>query len=123
VIVAGSVTAAFTVGAIVTGVLALTANSSFEDAVSRSNDPSLSQAERNMARQEGLDAAGLANTASVLTDVFIIGAVAGAAATAFFVIIEGLDGGQEDTLAEGLELRVAPSVGRTGGGATLLGRF
>lgn len=123
VIVAGSVTAAFTVGAIVTGVLALTANSSFEDAVTRSNDPSLSQAERNMARQEGLDAAGLANTASVLTDVFIIGAVAGAAATAFFVIIEGLDGGQEDTLAEGIELRVAPSVGRTGGGATLLGRF
>ncbi|HBQ11066.1 MAG TPA: hypothetical protein DEF51_07770 [Myxococcales bacterium] len=124
VIIAGSVTAAFTVAAVVTGIVAISANSSFEDAVLRSNDGSLSQAERNAARQEGLDAAGLANTTSVLTDVFIIGAVAGAAATAFFVIIGGLDGGDEDQLAgQGFELRAAPSAGRDGGGVVLTGRF
>jgi hypothetical protein len=124
VIIAGSLTAAFTIAAVITGVLALSANDSFESAVVRSNDPGLSPAERAQARQDGLGAADTANTTSILTDVFTIGAIAGLGATVFFVIIEGMDGGSEDSMAEnGVELRAAPSFGPDHGGVALTGRF
>ena len=124
VIIAGSLTAAFAVAAVITGVLALSANDSFESAVLRSNDAGLSPAERSQARQDGLSAADTANTTSILTDVFTIGAIAALGATVFFVIIEGMDGGDDDSMAHnGFELRAAPSVGPDHGGVMLTGRF
>lgn len=123
VIIAGSATAAFGIGAIVTGVLALTFNDQFENAVLRVN-VAATEAERSLARQDGLRAADSANTLSILTDVFIIGTVAAAGLTAFFVIIEGMDG--DDSMAQGggeLRLVAAPSVSRDGGGFVLGGSF
>jgi hypothetical protein len=123
VIIGGSLTVAFTIAALVTGPLALGANDSFEDAVLRSNDAASTQADRDQARLDGLAAADSANTLSILTDVFIIGAVASAGVTTFFLIVDGMDGGGETASAEGSRLAITPSAGTTGGGLVLTGSF
>lgn len=119
VIIAGSATVAFTIAAVVSGVLAITANTSFEDAVWQLDyDPTLTQAERDQVRADGLAAADSARTAAIVTDVFIVGAIAAAGVTAFFVIVDGM--GQEEQTAG---LRIAPSVGSNGGGLLVAGSF
>jgi hypothetical protein len=123
VIVGGSLTIAFTIAALITGPLALGANGAFEDAVLRSNDASSTQADRDQARLDGLAAADSANTLSILTDVFVIGAIASAGVTTFFVIVDGMDGGGETASGEGPRLAVTPSAGTTGGGVVLTGTF
>lgn len=124
VIIGGAATAAFLATTVATGVAALVYDSDFEDAVARSNDNGLSAAQRNQARLDGQSAADTANALSIVSDVFLVGTIAGAGLTAFFVIVEGMDANR-DTMArgEGLELRAAPSVGREGGGFVLRGRF
>jgi hypothetical protein len=124
VIAAGAATIGLTLGAVISGSIALAANSDFENAVARSNDPSLGAAERNQARQDGLNAAGTANTASVVTDIFIIGAVAAAGVTVFFIVVDGLSSEPEGiTASSGVRLTAAPSVGTDGGGLVLAGSF
>ncbi len=121
---AGSATAAFLVTMAVTGGLAVAYNNDYENAVLRYENGSLSPLEREQARQDGLAAADTANTLSIVSDVFLIASIAAAGATAFFVIVGGMEG-NEDAMAsgEGFELRAAPAVGRTGGGVTMQGRF
>ncbi len=122
--VTGSAAALFTVAAAVTGILALSANDDFERAVIQSNDPTLPQAERELARQNGIAAADTANTASIVTDIFVIGAIASAGLTAFFLIVDGMDGGAAEPEQAGrVRLMAAPSVGRDGGGLVLHGSF
>lgn len=126
VIIGGSATAALGIGAIVTGVLALSSNDQFEDAVVRANDPAASPAEQSQARADGRAAADAANTLSIVTDVFVIGTIAAAAVTTFFVIVDGLD--TEDTedaeaLASSFRLVAAPSASSDGGGLVLQGQF
>ncbi len=119
-VVSGSAAAVFTVAAIITGSIALVANGNFNDAVVRSNDPSLPQADRAQAHADGVSAADLANTTSIITDLFIIGAVASAGLATFFFILQGLDHPAD---AQSAHLRVAPSVGRNGGGLVVAGSF
>lgn len=121
VIIAGSAAIAFTVTALITGPLALAANGSFDDAVARSNAPGASPTEIEQARRDGLAAADSANTLKVLTDVFIIGAIAAAGVTTFFVIVDGMDGDTESP--GGPSLALVPSAGADGGGLVLSGRF
>ena len=70
------------VGAAVTGLLALKAQSDFDDAVNRSNAPSLSPSERAEARDSGLSASDRAEKTALVTDILTVGAVA-CASTAF----------------------------------------
>lgn len=122
VIIAGITTVVFAAAMITSGVLALDYNDQFEQAVARYNAATTAAA-RNMARQDGRSAADSANTASILTDVFLIGTIAAAGATIFFVIVEGL-GGDEDTMAEREgDLALSGAVGPDAGAVTLLGRF
>ncbi|MCZ7679890.1 MAG: hypothetical protein M5U28_14480 [Sandaracinaceae bacterium] len=118
VIIAASATAAFTVAAIISGAIALKANSDFDTYVSWHEESPLTPEEH----QQALAAADSANTASVLTDVFIIGAIAGAGLTAFFVIIDGM-GEEPGATAGDLRLRVAPVATRDGGGLVIGGSF
>lgn len=117
VIIGASATAAFTVAAIISGAIALTANADFEQWVVWDGESPLTPEEYDMA----LAAADTANTASVLTDIFIIGAVAGAGVTTFFLIVDGM--GQEPEAVSNARLRVAPSAGREGGGLVVSGSF
>lgn len=118
VIIAGSTTIAFTLTAIICGSIALSSNAAFEDAVLRTMDTTLTDAERDQARQDGLAAADTANTTSILTDVFMIGAIAAAGVTVFFLIVDGLSGEPEQETA-----RIAPWMGTDGGGLFLEGRL
>ncbi len=124
VVVGGSIALAFTLAAVISGSYAIVANNDFEGAVVRSNDPSLSRGERNLAREEGLRAADGARTASVLTDIFIVGAIAAAGVCTFFLIVDGMNPEAESLAsAGGVRLAAAPSIGRDGGGLVLSGSF
>lgn len=122
VIIAGAVTEAFLHATLATGIIALHYNSEFESAVARAHDDRLTAARRNQARQEGLSAAHMANTMSIVSDIFLGATLAGAALTAMLAILEGSQGNSDDT-PTGFELRSAPAVGSQGGGWHLTGRF
>ncbi len=70
------------VGAVVTGILALKAQSDFDDAVGRSRSPMLQASERADARASGLTASDRAHNTALVTDILTVGAVA-CASTAF----------------------------------------
>jgi hypothetical protein len=125
VIATGAAAAALTVGAIITGSLALTSNDDFERAVVRSNDPSLTQSERDQARADGLAAASTADTTSILTDIFVVGAITSAGLAAFFIVIDGMDGGTsgEAQAASAPRVLAVPTVSRDGAGLLLQGAF
>lgn len=119
VLVAGGVTAAALVGALVFGPLALSANASFEDAVRRSNDPELPPEERARAHAEGRGAANDASTFAAVTDVLLIAAAVGAgASTALFVIAQG-----ESDREESATVSAVPRAGPGLFGVSLSGRF
>jgi len=123
VMIFGGATAALGVGAIITGALSLSFNGQFDDAVARVNSAT-TDADRAQARADGLGAADSANTTSIITDVLLIGTIAAAGATAFFVISEGMDsGGDEMADAEAVRVIAVPSGNANGGGVSLHGWF
>jgi len=117
-IIAGAATGALLVGTVITGILALGANSDFENAVERSNDRSISGAERRQARQDGLDAQDRANTLSTVTDVLLITTIIGAGATAAIFFLTQPD--DDEDVAEGLRIRGASAAATPDGGAVML---
>jgi hypothetical protein len=117
VIVTGAVTAAALVGTILFGALALSANGSFENAVTRANDGSLSAADRAQARLDGEGAANDARTFALVTDVMLITTAVGAGVTtALFIIAQG-ESDQDDTVA------LVPVVAPGTAGLLASGRF
>lgn len=120
VIVAGAVTGAALVGALIFGPLALSANGSFEDAVRRSNDPALSEAERARATTEGQGAASDARTFAAVTDVMLITAAVGAGVTtALFIIAQG----ESDEPGDAPSASLVPVVGPGMSGLVVHGTF
>lgn len=126
VLVAGGISLGLLGGAVVTGVVALGAKGDFDDAVSVSNDASLSFEERRAAYRDGLDASDRADTFSLVSDVLLAGAVVGAGLTVYFILSE--DGDEEAPPSarkrdDAFTGSVAPYVRRDGGGAFLRGQF
>ena len=101
---------------------ALAANADFENAVTRYENAT-SELSRIQAQQDGRSAADLANTMSIVSDVFTIATVAAAGATAFFLVIDGMDETNEDLLADEVRVRAVPVATTTGGGVSLAGQF
>ena len=87
VLIAGGATVALGVSALIVGIMALGSNSTFDDAVVESNDPSLSRAEQAEARQRGLDAEAKANGRAIVADVLGIGAALAGATTVVFLLL------------------------------------
>lgn len=100
-IIAGAGAAVLTATTIAVGVLALQANSDFDDAVVRSNDPALSDAERLQARQDGFDAQDRANRRALATDILAVGALAAAGVTAYFLLTADDDDATANRLTGG----------------------
>jgi hypothetical protein len=117
-IIAGAATGALLVGTIITGVLALGANGDFEDAVTRSNDPSLSGADRMTARQDGLDAQGRANTLSMISDVLLVTTIVGAGATAALFFLTQPD--DDEVAASGPRIDGATALATPDGAAVMI---
>lgn len=116
--IAGGVTLALGATAIGLGVSALGADSDFEQAVIDSNDPSLSRAERDEARQRGLDASDRASRRALVADILGGVAIAAAAGTVVLLFVTGGDDDEDDYAT-----RVAPAVSQSGGGVQLEGSF
>ena len=112
--IAGGATLALAITAGVLGGVAIGAEGDFDEAVTRSNDPSASAADRAAARQEGLDAADRADRLALTADILGATAVLAAGATVFLLFWD-----QDDD--DGLAL--APSAGPQGGGLMMRGSF
>lgn len=122
IIIFGAATAALGIGAIVTGVLAIDYNDQFEASVTRVN--MTSGAERRQARLDGQSAADTANALSIATDVLIVGTIAAAGATAFFIIIEGMREEDEGALVGSrVSALPVPLLDPNGGGVGVVGSF
>ncbi len=122
IIIFGASTAALGIGAIVTGALAIDYNNQFEDSVARVN--MTSGAERRQARADGQSAADTANALSIATDVLIVGTIAAAGATAFFIIIEGMREEDEGALVGSrVSALPVPLLDPNGGGVGVVGSF
>jgi hypothetical protein len=121
VVASGTVTLGLAGSALATGILAMQSNSDFDDAVARSNDPSLSADERARARQAGLDASDKADRRALATDILLGATAAGAAVTTFFIVSEGF--GREAESPSEARVSVQPAVGRQSGGVTVRGSF
>lgn len=122
VLVAGGVTAALLVSAIVTGVLALNADGDFDDALARSRDTNLSNEERQRAVQEGEDAADSANTLATVTDVLFVSTVIGAGVTAFLLFNEA-ERRPQNAQAHRNQFMASPYFDAHQAGLTVKGRF
>ena len=124
VLIAGGATAALTLATIITGIVSVSANGDFEAAVLRSNDASLTPADRALARDQGMSAASTASTTAVMTDIFLVSSIVAAGATVFFVILGADEASRERQASErGPALALVPAASRDGAGLSLFGRF
>jgi hypothetical protein len=122
--IAGAATLGLVAGAVVTGVMALSANSSFEDSVAASNNPNLSLEQREAARQDGLDQASRADTLALVTDVLIGAAIVGAGVTTYLFLTQDSKSKERDpSRGAGPNLSILPSVHQHGGGLLLRSSF
>jgi hypothetical protein len=116
-IIAAAGTGALLIGTIVTGVMALSANSEFEDYVALSTDPSLSAAQRMQARQNGLDTKSRADTLALVTDILLIGTIVAAGVTVLLFFLQ--DNGESSSAS----LNAVPVALPGGGGLVLSGQL
>lgn len=115
-ILAASITGAALIAALITGPLALQANSRFNDDVAHAHDPDPVTAAD--ARADGESQASTARTLAAVTDVMIVTTILGAAATTTLFILD-------QTNAQSSDERVAvlPVVTPYGAAVTAFGRF
>jgi len=121
VLIAGGATAAFLVTATITGILALNAQSDFDQAVVDSNDPAVTFRDRYDATGRGLDAADRANNLALATDLLLVGALLGAGATTYFLFF--WDDGTDESCAAGPSMLVTPVATTSGAGLVLSGEL
>ncbi len=116
--IAGGVAVALAAGALTLGMVAVSAESDFEDEVQRSNDPSLSSDERAQAYQDGVDAADRADSLALVSDLFLIGAAAAATTAVVLLVTHESDDGQRSESFSAL-----PVLTPDGAGAVIRSTF
>jgi hypothetical protein len=86
--VSGGATVAMLLGAVITGQLALSAESDFDDArkTAEANPSEVGALERRAAYVDALEAADRADALALASDIFLIAGVIGAGVTTYFVI-------------------------------------
>jgi len=120
--ISGGVTGALLIGTVITGALALGAESDFDQAVRDSNNNSLSVMQRSTARRDGLDAADSADAFALVSDVLLVGTLIGAGVTVY-LLVSGSGEESASEQAEGARWMAAPSISSEGGGIVLRGVF
>ncbi len=123
VIAAGATTIALGVITAATGGMALAANRDFKRERDRNIDSSLPLDARIAAFDDATSAADRGDRLSLVSDLFLVGTVASAGVTAYFVVKALRGNRQDDSRSESAGIAVIPSVGPTAGGATIQGRF
>lgn len=122
VVISGIATLALAAGALTTGLMATSANGDFDKAVQDSQNPALSAAQRNAARDAGLSAADRADSLALATDILLGAAIAGAAVTTVLFVTQA-GRGQERAPAGNNGLSFSPTFLRSGAGFSLAARF
>jgi hypothetical protein len=114
---AGGITIALAVTAIITGQLALAANREFDGNLEAVHNPQLNEAQRAGAWQRGVDAADRANGLAATTDVLLGCALAGAGLTTYFLL------SQPDQPTRDSSAHLSAAIGPTGGRLQLQSHF
>jgi hypothetical protein len=114
---AGGITIALAVTAIITGQLALAANREFDGNLEAVHNPQLNEAQRAGAWQRGVDAANRANGLAATTDVLLGCALAGAGLTTYFLL------SQPDTSKRDSGALLSAAISPTGGRLQLQSHF
>lgn len=122
-VIAGSASGALLVTAIITGLMASSANSDFNDLRSLLLDPMLDPADDPAIRQSAIDKANQAQALALATD--IIGAVGlvGVGITAYLFITDQGATSDRALASRGSRLGVTPTVSGDGAGVALHGSF
>ena len=120
--IVGSATLALVVGATISGVLAMGANSDFDADVAEVQDPATPPDARTAARARGLDDADRASTLALVTDVLLVGAVVGAGVTTVLLVMQP-SSSTERTSHSRPRTVAAPTVDRNGVGVVVTGTF
>ena len=95
-IIVGSVTIAALIACLITGPLALSANSAFEHDVADANDPMIVPAGMAQARIDGAAHASQARTLATVTDVMIVTTIVGAGVTTALFILDQMNGNEDE---------------------------
>lgn len=99
--VSGGATVAVLLGALITGQLALSAESDFEDARKTIADvPGETPLARRAAYADALEAADRADALAIASDIFLVAGVIGTGLTAYFVIDDYNDGESDSSAAK-----------------------
>jgi len=102
--VSGGASAAMFLGALITGQLALSAESDFEESRQTAQDvPGATPLERRAAYADALEAADRADALAIASDIFLVAGVIGTGLTAYFVI-DHYGQGESDAAAAKLTL-------------------
>jgi len=117
--IVGGVSAALLLAGSVTGILALDAESEFDQAARVRLDPNSSGLAQESAYLQALDASDRADALALTTDILLLGALAG---TAVCVVV-ALNAQSDDDEAPTATLTVTPAVTPHGGGARIAGSF
>ncbi len=120
VLITGGLALGLGAGALVTGLMALKANSDFDKAVSDSNNPTLSDGVRQRAVQDGKNSADKASHMATATDVLLGGALVSAGA-ALFLFFSQDPNSQDKRASTGFSIR--PRIYSGGAGVVLRTQF
>jgi hypothetical protein len=118
--VVGGVSAALLLAGSVTGMLALDAESDFDQAARVHLDPNSSGLSRQTAYQQALDASDRADGLALTTDILLLGSLAG---TAVCVVIALNARSDEDDGGASSTATLTPAVSPNALGARLTGSF
>lgn len=118
VIISGSATIGLALIGVVTGIMAVGANSDFDDSLAAFEASGRTD---EMARQAALDDEDRANRLAIVTDVMLFTALAGAGVTAYFLFF--YDDGDSDEAVAGRTLRAVPAATPDSAGVILEGTF
>ena len=121
VIVAGGVAVALAVGAVVTGVMALSAKSDFDKNVVTSNDPDASAGARDRAYRDGVNASDRAGSLSLVSDILLGSAIVAGGVAVYFALTSDDDNERPETARSAVG--IAPAVAAHGGGFIVTGEF
>lgn len=118
VIIGGIATVLFAAAMATTGILALDYEAQSDDLAAQYQANPTPQ-----IREDGLAATDTANTLSIVSDAFLIGTIAAGAATVFFVIVDGMESGDDEMATRPGRVAFGGAATHQGGAVSLSGSF
>ncbi len=122
-IIVGAASGALLITAIITGAMASSANSEFDDLKALLGEPSLTVAEDAAIRANAIDKANQANSLALATDILGAASLIGLGVTAYLFITDQGGSRERASASLGPRFSVTPAFSRDGAGVSVHGSF